>query len=133
MRHVDNFFVLFLFTSLFALPALFAQVSAPRTVHQDEFSVIGIETKTTGEQELSGDSAIGPLWQKFYQEHVLDKIPNRADQNIYALYTNYARDRMGGYTVIIGAKVKDKSNIPDGMVAKTVPAGQYVTLTSEKG
>ena len=30
----------------------------------------------------SGDSAIGPLWQKFYQEHVLDKIPNKADQNI---------------------------------------------------
>jgi predicted transcriptional regulator YdeE len=116
-----------------ALPVLLAQVSRPRIVHGDEFTIIGIEAKTSGEAEMSGDSAIGPLWQRFYQEHVLDKIPNKSDQNIYALYTNYARDRMGNYTVIIGAKVKDKSQVPDGMAAKTIPAGQYAIFTSEKG
>jgi predicted transcriptional regulator YdeE len=131
MRFVDKPSVLL--ALLTVAPILFAQTSVPRTVHQDEFTVVGIEARTSGEAEMSGDGAIGPLWQKFYQERVLDKIPNKADQNIYALYTNYARERMGNYTVIIGAKVKDKSQVPEGMVVKTIPAGQYAIFTTEKG
>ena len=113
--------------------AVLAQIAGPKVVHQDEFSVVGIEARTSGDREISGDGAIGPLWQKFYQERVLDKIPNKVDPNIYVLYTAYAHDRFGEYTVVIGAKVKDKSPAPDGLVLKTVPGGQYAVLTSEKG
>ncbi len=110
-----------------------AQTSAPKVVHQDEISIVGIEMRTSGENEMSGDGVIGGMWQKFSQDHILDKIPNKADQNVYALYTDYAKGRMGEYSVVIGAKVKDKSQVPAGMVAKTIPAGQYAVLTSEKG
>jgi predicted transcriptional regulator YdeE len=111
----------------------FSQTAAPKTVRQDEFSIVGIEARTSGERETSEDGLIPGLWQRFYQEHILDKIPNKADQNVYALYTDYARDRMGGYTVVIGVRVKDKTAPPSGMVLKAVPAGQYAVLTSEKG
>lgn len=110
--------------------AVFAQTSSPKIVRQEEFSIVGIEAHTSGD---SGDGEIPGLWQRFYREHILEKIPNKADQNTYAIYTDYSRDRMGEYTVVIGAKVKDKSQIPAGMVLKTVPAGQYAVLTSEKG
>ena len=113
--------------------AVVAQTSVPKVVHQDEFSIVGIEMRTSGENEMSGDGVIEGMWQKFYQEHILDKIPNKADKNVYALYTAFARGRMGEYSVIIGAKVKDKSQVPAGMVLKTIPAGQYAVLTSEKG
>lgn len=113
--------------------AVFAQTSSPKIVRQEEFSIVGIEAHTSGERELSGDGEIPGLWQRFYREHILEKIPNKADQNTYAIYTDYSRDRMGEYTVVIGAKVKDKSQIPAGMVLKTVRAGQYAVLTSEKG
>ena len=113
--------------------AIFAQTSSTRIVHQEEFSVVGIEARTTGEREMTDEGVIPGLWQRFYREHVLDKIPNRADQNVYALYTDFARDRMGEYTVVLGAKVKDKSQVPDGMVLKTILAGDYAVLTSEKG
>ncbi len=113
--------------------ALLPQSSAPKIVHQEEFSVVGVEARTSGERELSGEGQMSGLWEKFFHEHILEKIPNRADPNTYALYTDYSHDRMGEYTVILGAKVKDKSTIPAGMVLKTVPAGQYAVLTSEKG
>jgi len=110
-----------------------AQTAATRIVHQDEFSVVGIEARTTGENEISGEGVIGDLWQKFYQDHVAEKVPNRADRSVYAMYTSYSRDRMGAYTVVIGVKVTDKSPPPPGFVLKTIPAGRYAVLTSEKG
>ena len=110
-----------------------AQSSTTKIVHADEFSIVGIEARTSGEQEMYGDGQIAGLWQKFFQEHILEKIPNKADNNIFAVYTDYSRDRMGAYTVVIGAKVKDKTQAPAGMVRKTIPAGQYAVLTSEKG
>jgi len=105
----------------------------PKTVHQDAFSIIGIEVRTTGEAEMTDEGAIPSLWQKFYSENTLDKIPDKADLSVYALYTDYARDRMGAYTVVIGAKVKGRPRIPDGLVMKTVPAGDYAILPSETG
>lgn len=125
--------VLVLAMILLAPVGLVAQLGLPKKVHKDEFNVVGIEARTSGERETSGEGIIGDLWQKFYQDRVLEKIPNKADQNIYVLYTNYSHDRMGEYTVIIGAKVKDKTQVPDGMVAKMVPAGQYAVLSSERG
>jgi len=120
-------------TLLLASLVVPAQTSAPKIVHRDAFSIIGIEVRTSGERELTEEGEIAGLWQRFYREHTLDKIPNRADQNVYALYTDYAHDRMGEYTVVIGAKVKDKTQAPAGMVLKTIPAGEYVVVTSEKG
>ena len=110
-----------------------AQSSTTKIVHEDAFSIIGIEARTSGEQEMYGDGLVAGLWQKFYQEHILEKISNKADKNIYAVYTDYSQDRMGGYTVVIGARVKDKTQAPEGMLRKTIPAGQYAVLTSEKG
>jgi predicted transcriptional regulator YdeE len=110
-----------------------AQSSTAKIVHGDEFSIIGIVARTSGEQEMYGDGQIAGLWQKFYQEHILEQIPNKAEKNIYAVYTDYSGDRLGAYTVLIGARVKDKTQAPAGMVLKTIPAGRYAVLTSEKG
>ena len=110
-----------------------AQSGGPKVVHQDEFSIVGIETRTSGENEISGEGVIGAHWQKFYQERIAEKVPNRVDDNIYAVYTKYSRDRMGGYSLIIGVKVKDKTPPTEGMVLQTIPAGQYAVLRSEKG
>lgn len=130
MRMLSSRFPLFVL--LIGSLAVLAQ-TGPKIVHQEEFSIVGIEARTSGERELSGDGEIPGLWQRFAREHVLDKIPNKADKNVYALYTDYSRDRVGEYTVVIGARVKDKPQIPAGMIAMTVAAGQYTVLTSETG
>jgi len=121
--------------SIAMLEPIFAtgQEAKARIVHQDEVLVVGIDARTSGENEMSGEGVIPDLWQRFFQEHVLDKISDKVDQSIYALYTEFSRDRMGAYTVVLGAKVKDKTHVPKGLVLKVIPAGTYAVLTSEKG
>jgi predicted transcriptional regulator YdeE len=106
--------------------------STPKVVHQNAFSVAGIEVRTSNVKQAS-EGVIGKHWQRFFQEDVLHKIPNKADGNIYAVYTDYAGDHNGEYSLTIGARVADGSPMPAGLVLKTVPAGNYAVVTSEKG
>lgn len=107
----------------------------PRIVDQRPFQVVGISASTNNAKEAGPDAIIGKLWQRFMGEGVLNKIPDRVDQSILAVYTDYTSDANGEYTVILGAKVKPVPNptIPEGMVIKTVPAGRYAVFTSERG
>jgi predicted transcriptional regulator YdeE len=104
-----------------------------KMVDQKEFTVVGISARTNNAQEAAGNGVIAKQWDRFYKEGILDKIQNKADPSIYALYTDYASDRNGDYTFIIGAKVRDASAVPSGMVAQTVSEGKYAVLTSERG
>ena len=108
-------------------------MAVPKRVHQEQFSVIGIEVRTTNAKEMSGEGVIGKQWQKFFQEQVLQKIPHKADQGIYAVYTDYTSDRNGEFSFVIGARVNDRSTVPPDMVLKTIPTGNYAVITSEKG
>lgn len=105
----------------------------PKRVHQEQFSIIGIEARTTNAKEMAGDGIIGKQWQRFFQDQVLQKIPHKADQSIYAVYSDYASGRTGEFSFVIGAKVNDKSTVPSGMVLKIIPAGDYALISSDKG
>jgi len=105
----------------------------PRIVEQQEFSVIGIQARTSNAREVTGGGAIPKQWDRFVKEGIADKIPNKADSTIYAVYTDYASDHNGEYDFIIGMKVSSVSGIPPGMVAKKVPSGRYAVITSAQG
>jgi predicted transcriptional regulator YdeE len=89
-----------------------------------KFSVIGISVRTTNENGQSGKD-IQELWNKFMSEKVFEKIPNKTDNSIYCIYTEYEKDHTKPYTTIIGCKVESHSLIPNGMVAKTIEQGNY--------
>lgn len=97
------------------------------------FTVIGIECRTTNAKEMSEQGCIGRQWGRLMSEGLLAKIPDRVDQDIVALYTDYASDKDGEYTYVLGARVKADATAPAGMVKKTVPAARYAVFTSEKG
>src|SRR5579864_8552084 len=99
---------------------------------QAAFTIIGIEARTTNAKETTSEGVIGKQWQTFFSEGILQRIPNRADANIYALYSDYASDHNGEYSFLIGAKVKDGTTPPSGMVAKQVRAGEYAVITSDR-
>jgi predicted transcriptional regulator YdeE len=105
----------------------------PRIVEQQEFSVIGIQVRTSNAEEVTGGGAIPKQWAGFFSEGIADKIPNKLDSTIYAVYTNYASDYNGEYDFIIGMKVSSVSDVPPGMVAKTVPNGRFAVVASAKG
>src|SRR5215469_13522455 len=97
------------------------------------FTVIGIEARTTNAKEATAEGIIGKQWQKFFGEGVLDRIPDRMDRNVYAVYSDFASDHHGEYSLLIGAKVKPETAPPADMVARHIRAGRYRVFTSEKG
>ena len=105
----------------------------PKIVQQDGFTVIGITARTSNAKEMTADGIIGKQWGRLFQEGILEKIPNKADSSIVAVYTGYASDHNGEYTYVLGARVTSDANVPAGMVAKKIPGGKFAVFTSEKG
>jgi predicted transcriptional regulator YdeE len=120
-------------TMAFASAIMWGQAAMPKKVHQQEFSIVGIEARTSNASEMKGDGVIAKQWQKFFQDGVQQKITNRADPNLYAVYSDYASDRKGEYSFVIGVKVNAGAAVPPGMVLKKIPSGDYALITSEKG
>ena len=106
---------------------------APKVIEETGFTIIGIAERTTNAKEMSPDGVIGKQWTRFLQENLLAQIPNRADSSIIVVITDYASDKDGEYTHLIGAKVTSATEVPPGMVTKQVPPGRYAVFTSEKG
>ena len=67
------------------------------------------------------------------QDGTFDRIPNRADSNLVAVYTDYASDQNGEYTYVLGVRVSSVDKVPDGFVAVTIPAGKYAIVQTDKG
>ena len=105
----------------------------PKVVEREAFTVVGIAARTSNAREMTADGIIGKQWGRLMQEGLPARIPNKADQNIVAAYTDYASDHDGDYTFVLGARVKSDQAVPTGMVAKKIPAGKFAVFTSEKG
>jgi predicted transcriptional regulator YdeE len=105
----------------------------PKVVQQEGFTVVGIAVRTSNVQQATPERPIGKQWERLFKEGVLAAIPNKADGNIVALYMEYASDKDGEYTYVLGARVTKVESVPAGMVAKNVPAGRYAVFTSERG
>ncbi len=96
----------------------------------EAFTVIGIAVRTTNENGQSAKD-IGALWDEFISESILEKIPNKIDNTIYSIYTEYEGDYTQPYTTILGCKVKSTDIIPDGMVATTIQGGNYTKFIAK--
>lgn len=96
----------------------------------EAFTVIGIPTRTTNKNNQSA-ADIGALWNKFMSEDILQKIPNKANEDIYSIYTEYEGDYTKPYTTILGCKVKNTDIIPEGMVAINIQSYNYATFTAK--
>ena len=95
-----------------------------------KFSVIGISARTTNENGQAGQD-IPTLWDKFTSEGILEKIPNKIDNSIYCIYTEYEKDHTKPYTTILGCKVSDLQTVPEGMVGKTFDEANYTKIVAK--
>jgi predicted transcriptional regulator YdeE len=90
----------------------------------ESFSILGIAVRTTNENGQAGKD-ITALWNKFMSEGILEQIPNKVDNTIYCVYTEYEKDHTKPYTTILGCKVSNLDTIPNGMKGKKIDAGNY--------
>lgn len=94
------------------------------TVQRPVLMVIGIECRTSNDPDAAPQD-IPLLWQKFYAEEIYNKVPNKASEEVIALYCDYEGDYTQPYSCVIGCPVSSLEQIPDGMVAKTIPAATF--------
>ena len=96
----------------------------------EPFKVIGISVRTTNENGQAGKD-IPVLWEKMINENILSSIPNKIDNTIYSIYTNYEKDHTKPYTTVLGCKVENLDNIPEGMVGYSFDGGDYLKFTTK--
>ena len=100
------------------------------TVERPSFFVIGIEVRTQNSPEGAMQD-IPALWERFYKECILDKIPNKISSDVLGLYTDYEKDFTKPYTLVIGCMATSLETIPKGMVGKRVPSAKYAVFTAK--
>jgi len=86
----------------------------------NQFDIVGIKTRTSNDGNAAKD--IPALWKRFMEENIMNRIPNKDGHTIFCLYTNYESDHLHPYDVVLGCKVKNTDNIPEGFTHLNVPA-----------
>lgn len=96
----------------------------------NDFKIIGISTRTTNENGQSIKD-VETLWNKFWNENIIVQIPNKVNEDIYAVYTDYESDYMGKYTLIIGYPVSSLNDVPNDFVGREISVGNAEKFISK--
>ncbi|MFZ4929295.1 GyrI-like domain-containing protein [Chryseobacterium sp. Mn2064] len=96
----------------------------------EPFQVIGIAVRTTNENNQAAKD-IPVLWEKFMKENISAAIPNKVDDTVYSIYTEYEKDHTKPYTTILGCKVESLDHIPKGMTGISFEGGNYLKFTAK--
>lgn len=81
------------------------------------FEIIGITVRTTNKNNQAKED-LEKLWGQFFSENLMAKIPNKASNQIFAVYTDYKSNFTEDYTTIIGIPVTTLENIPAGFIGR---------------
>lgn len=100
-----------------------------QTIRIEAFDMIGIALKTTNQNAQAGQD-IAALWERFLGEGLLAQIPNKVDDTIYSLYTDYEGDYTQPYLAMLGCRVEKVEDIPEGMIAKQFAGGEYAKFSA---
>lgn len=97
---------------------------------RDALTIVGLATRTSNDRGKA-DKDIPQLWEKFMAENALNRIPNKVDETLYAIYTDYEGDHTEPYTIVIGCNVAHLDNIPEDMTVKMIPESNYTKFTAK--
>jgi predicted transcriptional regulator YdeE len=98
--------------------------------YQKKKFFIGLELRTNNEE---CSSAMPAHKEKFFKENVPAKIPNKINDNILALYTDYEGDDTKPYSWILGYEVSSLDEVSKGLVGKVIPESTYAVFTTQGG
>ena len=84
----------------------------------EAFRLIGLKlpNKTSNENNQSSRDC-GHLWQQFETEKIINSIPDKLSDEIYAVYFDYEPDDKGLFSYFIGCKVPENVVVPEGLEA----------------
>lgn len=101
-----------------------------KTTIIEQYYIIGMAIRTTNENGQSGID-IPLLWHTFMTENIAAQIPNKVDNTVYSVYTDYELDHTKPYTTIFGCRVSSLNEIPRGLTGTTIEGGKYAVITAK--
>lgn len=110
-----------------------SKMNEPVIIEKEAFTIIGMTSRTSNANEMTMDAKIPQMWEKYYQQKIYEQIPNPEGAITYGLYSDYLDGVNGEYSMTIGLQGSADASLPEGLVAKTIPAAKYVVFTTEKG
>lgn len=109
---------------LLYLGALMILLSATPVVKKPPLMHVGISCRTSNAPDAAPID-IPRVWDKFFREDILNKIPHKASNELVVVYCDYESDYTQPYTYILGCLTTSLDDIPEGMVATSIPAASY--------
>jgi predicted transcriptional regulator YdeE len=99
-------------------------------------TVAGISIRTSNAKAFE---EIPLLWKTFFEKQILSAVPDKVNDDIYAVYTEYDRIPQNAddiyslsYTFIIGAAVNRTDRLPSTLVSTIVPASKRAVFPIEQ-
>ncbi len=93
----------------------------------ESFDVVGVSIKTSNE---TASEDINALWERFFKESVGQMVENRADDIIYAVYSDYEGDHTKPYRFTIGYKIDGEPNLDGSLTHVNVKAAPYAMMSA---
>lgn len=93
-------------------------------------NIVGISTRTSN-QNGKAEKDIPALWQKFINDNINEKVSNKIDETIYALYSDYEGDHTLPYTITIGYNTVNLDNISEDLTVKIVQEANYAKFIAK--
>ncbi|TYP79124.1 GyrI-like domain-containing protein [Paenibacillus methanolicus] len=107
-------------------------VTIGQAIAKEGFKMSGTSARTTNAAEMSGNGVIGAQWGQFFGNQVMEKIANRKNDTILAVYTDYESDETGAYTYVLGAEIAEAGQDKE-LRTIAIPDQKYVVFTTRKG
>jgi predicted transcriptional regulator YdeE len=99
--------------------------------------VVGISIRTSN---VKAFEAIPLHWKTFFEKQILSAIPDKINDDIYAVYTEFDKVPKSaegihslGYTFIIGAAVNRADRLPSALVSTIIPVAKRAVFPIEPG
>lgn len=98
-----------------------------------ETKLMGIQVRTHYQSELNSlTSKVIPCVQRYWMEGIANQLVNRMyPGRMFAVYTDYETNQMGGYTYFLGEEVSSVEHTPEGLSALVIPEGAYTRFTTQ--
>jgi len=106
-------------------------IMEPKIVIKEEFTAMGIEIRTSFEDE-EFSMKIKDLWSDFNSQNLLSEIPNKVDSNT-CLGMSCDFDGDGNFSYFLCSEVDKVDEVPEGMNVKVIPSTKYAVFTVKGG
>lgn len=92
------------------------------------FDVVGVSARII-DRDTASDK-INELWEQFFSQAIARDVPNRVDEVIYAVYSDYEGDYTQPYRLTIGYKVEGSLTYKNNLHHVRVQNADYAMMSA---